>query len=233
MARTRRGLLALLAASTGCLGFGGGDQVTPQTVETSPGPASESATASPTAPPTDSPANTTTGTQTGTATRTETASPTPTQTDTESPTETVSPTPTATETDTPSPTPTASPTPTPTPTPRAAQAPPEGSLSLGEVTIEVEPDRRGAEATVTVSLSSSGEVTFTVIELRVDLYYESLFRSRRKVGTGYIVAEDEGGVGGTVAGVVDIDDGRLDGTEPEGRFSVELRYRRVRYEKAA
>lgn len=83
MDRTRRGLLGLLAATTGCLGFGGGNEVTPGQVTDSP-----AATRSPT--PTEEP------TATATETPTATASETPTATASESPT--VSPTPTATPT---------------------------------------------------------------------------------------------------------------------------------------
>ncbi|MFB6175923.1 MAG: twin-arginine translocation signal domain-containing protein, partial [Halobaculum sp.] len=202
MARTRRGLLALLAAGTGCLGFGGSNQVTPGDVETSPGAETATDTPSPTAPPTAPPSETPTATGTPSPTRTNTP------TDTATPTDTVSPTPTRT---------------------REAQAPPEGSLTLGEVTLTVEERRRTAQATVTVSLSASGDVTFTLIELRVDLYYETPFGGRRQVGTGYIVAEDEEGVSGTIEGTISFDDPKLDGSEPDSRYSVDLQYRRVRY----
>lgn len=216
-------MLALLAASTGCLGFGGGDQLTPETVEETPSARTETGTVSPTDPPTEA----TSETATATTSPTETASPTPTETDTPSPTEAPSPTPTDPET------PTSTRTPTPTPTPREAQAPPEGSLSLGQVTLEVREGGRSGEATVTVSLSSDSTVTFTLIELRVDLYYDRPFGDRRQVGTGYIVAEDEEGVSGRISGTFTFDDRQLDGSEPERRYAIELQYRRVRYQNPA
>ncbi|MEZ3114491.1 hypothetical protein RYH80_00935 [Halobaculum sp. MBLA0147] len=217
MARTRRGLLALLAASTGCLGFGGGNEVTPAPVtETQPA---------------DTPTRTQTTTDSATATRTRTqtrtGSPTRTQTATDSPT--------ATRTET------GTPTATPTPTPRAAQVPPAGTLSVETLSTRAERRDGGGVALVDLAVSNTsggssgsdgGSVTFTEITLRVDVFYEPIGLDRDRVGVGYVTSEFDRLSPGSrelLTAEVELDDD-LDGTESDGLFDAQHQVRSVVYE---
>lgn len=202
MDRTRRGVLGLLAATTGCLGFGGDDEVTPERVTDSP------SSATPTRTPTEA------RTAVGTDTQTTTDTSTPTATDT--------------------------PTPTATPTPRDAQAPPVDALSLDGASVAASP-ADGGTATAFVGLRNTsqtapdGPVRFVLVELRIDVFYESpLDAGPRRVASGYFERRfDETPFGPsqrrTFGGRLPITDSRVDGTEPDRRFSVEFAYRRVRY----
>lgn len=215
MARTRRGLLALLAASTGCLGFGGGNEVTP-------------------APVTETP-------EEDTSTRTQTATDSPTATRARTQTRTESPTGTQTTTDSPTATRTATGTPTPTPTPRAAQAPPAGTLSVETLSTRAEQRDGGGVALVDLAVSNTsggssdsggGSVTFTEITLRVDVFYEPIGLEREHVGVGYVTSEFDRLSPGSrelLTAEVELDDD-LDGTESDGLFDAEHQVRSVVYE---
>ena len=80
-----------------------------------------------------------------------------------------------------------------------------------------------------------GRVAFTLVELRLDVFYESpLYTSPRRVASGYVARRfDEEPFGPnqrrTFGGRLPITDSRVDGTEPDDRFSVEFAYRRVVY----
>jgi hypothetical protein len=216
-------MLALLAASSGCLGFGGGQEVTPAQVDDAGG---NGGSTTPTSSPTGTNTATGTGTRTATGSATDSATPTDPPTATDSPTET--PTPTATTTDSPTP------TSTPTPTPREAQAPPPGSLNVVGKDLEVFRTDGTPTATPSVTLRNTGEgnVVFTLIELRIDLFYSSRTTGRRDVGFGYVETEFDGlgpGQSGTVTGTITFDDSTVDGTENDDDYSMEFAYRRVRY----
>lgn len=206
MDRTRRGILGLLAATTGCLGFGGDNEVTPGQVTDSP--------SSPTEPP---------------VTETPTASPTPTGTETP----TLSPTETQTATDTPTASPTASPT--PTPTARDAQAPPPGSLDLLRTSVNVLPSSPpSASVSATLRNTGRGDAQFTLIELRFDLQYRNPATGQlRTVAVAYAEQyfEDSAFGGGTetIGSRLDLSDSGLDGDEPEADFSLDVAFRRVQY----
>lgn len=212
MDRTRRGLLAaLLGVGSGCLGFGGDDEVTPVPVDTT---APRTAT---TRPPTATPARTATrtptATRTGTATETQTASPTATATQTPSPTETPTPSPTA------------------TPTPRGAQAPPPGSLVADEPEFTVEATPDGPVCDVRVRLRNRGDVVFTVVELRVEVRYDPVANDPFLAGVGYLRERFDGFGSGSrqLADTFGLTDSRIDGREPDDRFDLTLQYRGVEY----
>lgn len=211
MDRTRRGVLGLLVATTGCLGFGGDDEVTPEAVTDSPA-------ATPTASPTTTPTGNTSPTNTAAESSTVTDSPTPT----ESPTA--------------SPTPTESPTVSPTPTPRDAQAPPPGSLALVNRRILVRPVDGGiADVFVRLANTGAGEAAFRLVEMRFELSYESPFTGRRAVVASGVFDRrfDENPLGPgdqtQIGGRLPIRDASLDGTEADRRFSLDVAYRRVVY----
>lgn len=215
--RTRRGVLGLLAATTGCLGFGGGNEVTPGEVTDSPSSASS---------PTDRP-STASGTAASATDASATDASTPTATDSPSPTATDSPTATPTE------------TPTPTATPRDAQAPPPDTLSLSSTSLSVS-GVDGGTARAFVSLQNTSNQTdqpvqFTLVELRIDVFYDSpLTGQTRRVASEYFTGRFDSPTFGpgqrrTIGGRLPITDSQLDGTEPDDAFSVEFAYRRVEY----
>lgn len=95
-------------------------------------------------------------------------------------------------------------------------------------------DDNYGEATVAVTLRNTGigEVVFSLIELRVDLYYESVLVNRHLVTTEYLEREfDEFGPGSTetLSDEIRFQDTHVDGSEPDRNYSLDIQFRHVSY----
>ena len=199
--RTRRGLLGLLAATTGCLGFGGNDEVTPGEVTDSPA-------ATPTASPTNTPVATNSPSPDGSATAT--ASPT----ETESPTAMESPTPTPRDAQAPPPGSLAL-----LNTQIFVRAV-EGGVADVFARLANTGEGDAAFRLVEMRFDLSYESPFTG---RSEVVASGAFE--RRFDDDLLSPGDQTRIGGRLR----LRDASLDGTEADRRFSLDVAYRRVVY----
>lgn len=126
---------------------------------------------------------------------------------------------------------------TASPTPQVAQVPPPNALDVVGVDVTVERGEAYAYAESTVELANRGAVTFTLLELRVDVFYQSRTQERTHVVSGYARERFSDGFepGETVSlspprrQMRYVPDGRAEKQTGSTGFSAEVAYREVHY----
>lgn len=149
-------------------------------------------------------------------------------TPTASPTSTPTESPTATSTEPPG-------TATPAQTPVVAPVPPADTVSVRWTDVTLRDDDTYYYADTDVRLVNHGKKTFTKVELRVDVYYESRTTDRTHVASGYAVSnepfspDEKRTMSPPLRQMRFLPDGDLDDPPAESGFSAEVAFREVHY----
>lgn len=132
---------------------------------------------------------------------------------------------------------TSSPTPTREQTPIVAQIPPENSVDVAGTTVDVIREHDYAYADTFVDLVNTGDVTFSFVEIRVSVFYESVSQDRTHVVSGYARHDGSFGPGDKITlspprrQMRYIPDGRAEKQEGSEGFSASIAYREVHYSR--